>query len=75
MDTAFSRLLGKEPGIPVEGVKIAKHRMFVDCSRAKRELGFQPGPVAAALERAVRWYQANGYVKERRARKMRLAAA
>jgi dihydroflavonol-4-reductase len=75
MDTALSRLLGKEPGIAVEGVKIARHKMFVDCSRAKRELGFQPGPVAAALERAVRWYQANGYVKERRVRKMRLAAA
>jgi dihydroflavonol-4-reductase len=75
MDTAFSRLLGKEPGIPVEGVKIARHKMFVDCSRARRDLGFQPGPVATALERAVRWYQANGYVKERRVRKMRLAAA
>ena len=74
VDTAFSRLLGKEPGIPVEGVKIAQHKMFVDCSRAKKELGFQAGPVAAALERAVRWYQANGYMKPRRARKMRLAA-
>jgi dihydroflavonol-4-reductase len=75
VDTAFSRLMGKEPGIPVEGVKIAQHKMFVDCSRAKKDLGFQAGPVAAALQRAVRWYQANGYVKERRARKMRLAAA
>jgi dihydroflavonol-4-reductase len=74
VDTAFSRLLGKEPGIPVEGVKIAQHKMFVDCSRAKKELGFQAGPVQAALERAVRWYQANGYVKPRRAKKMRLAA-
>lgn len=75
MESAFSRLVGKEPQIPVEGVKIAQHSMFVDCSRAQRELGFQPGPVAAALERAVRWYQANGYVKAGRARKMRLAAA
>jgi dihydroflavonol-4-reductase len=74
VESAFSRLLGREPGIPVEGVKIAQHKMFVDCSRAKAELGFQPGPVAAALERAVRWYQANGYVKARRARKMKLAA-
>jgi dihydroflavonol-4-reductase len=74
VDTAFSRLLGKEPQIPVEGVKIAQHKMFVDCSRAKQELGFAPGPVVAALERAVRWYQANGYVKPRRAKKMRLAA-
>ena len=71
MESAFSRLIGKEPGIPVEGVKIARHKMFVDASRARRELGFQPGPVAAALERAVRWYQANGYVRAGRAKKMR----
>jgi len=74
VESALSRLIGKEPGIPVEGVKIAQHKMFVDCSRAQKELGFQPGPVAAALERAVRWYQANGYVKARRVKKMKLAA-
>lgn len=74
VESAFSRLMGKEPGIPVEGVKIARHKMFVDASRARRELGFQPGPVAAALERAVRWYQANGYVRAGRAKKMKLAA-
>jgi nucleoside-diphosphate-sugar epimerase len=49
--------------------------MFVDCTRAQRELGFKPGSAAAALERAVRWYEANGYVKPRRARKMLRAAA
>ncbi|HTC40385.1 MAG TPA: hopanoid-associated sugar epimerase [Candidatus Acidoferrales bacterium] len=74
VESAFSRLVGKEPQIPVEGVRIAQHKMFVDCSRAQRELGFQPGPVAAALERAVRWYQANGYVKAGRVKKMKLAA-
>ena len=74
VDTAISRLVGKEPQIPIEGVKIAQHNMFVDASRAQRELGFQPGPVAAALERAVRWYRANGYVTARRARKIKLAA-
>jgi dihydroflavonol-4-reductase len=75
VESAFSRLVGKEPGIPVEGVKIAQHKMFVDASRARRELEFQPGPVAAALERAVRWYQANGYVRAGRAKRMKLAAA
>jgi dihydroflavonol-4-reductase len=69
-NTAFSRLIGREPSIPVEGVKIAHHTMFVDSSRAQRELGFRPGPVAAALERAVRWYEANGYVKGSRAKKL-----
>jgi hypothetical protein len=37
-------------------------------------LGFQPGSVIAALERAVQWYRANGYVKPRRANKMRVTA-
>lgn len=73
--TIFSRLVGKEPPIPVEGVKIARHNMFVDCSRAKRELGFQPGLVAAALERAVRWYEANGYIAARRAKRIAHATA
>src|SRR5437899_5493410 len=74
-NTLFSRLLGREPGIPIEGVKIARHMMFVDCSRAKRELGFKAGPVSAALERAVRWYEANGYIAKGRARRMARAAA
>jgi dihydroflavonol-4-reductase len=74
-ETAFSRLLGREPQIPVEGVKIARHMMFVDASRAQRELGFRAAPVAEALERAVRWYESNGYVSPRRAKKIVHAAA
>ena len=69
-ETAFSRLIGREPQIPVEGVKIAQHMMFVDSSRAPRELGFQPGSAPAAFERAVRWYQSNGYITPRRAKKI-----
>jgi dihydroflavonol-4-reductase len=74
-ETAFSRLIGREPQIPVEGVKIARHMMFVNSSRAVRELGFQAGPVAAAFERAVRWYEANGYIAPRRAKKIVRAKA
>src|ERR1700682_136143 len=61
--------------IPLEGVRIAQHMMFVDCSRAQRELGFQPRPVAEALERAVRWYQSNGYVRPGRAKRIVYAVA
>jgi dihydroflavonol-4-reductase len=75
LETAFSRLLGREPQIPVEGVKIAQHMMFVNATRAQKELGFEPGSVSAALERAVRWYGANGYVSPRRAKKIAAARA
>jgi dihydroflavonol-4-reductase len=60
-DEWFSRLTGREPQIPVEGVKMSRHRMFVESDKAERELGFIPGPVEAALERAVRWYEERGY--------------
>jgi len=36
VESAFSRLVGKEPQIPVEGVKIARHKMFVDARRPAR---------------------------------------
>ena len=74
-NTVFSRLLGREPSIPVEGVKIAQHMMFVDAKRAQKELGFKPGSVTAALERAVRWYADNGYISPRRAKKISAARA
>ncbi|HVO57271.1 MAG TPA: hopanoid-associated sugar epimerase [Dongiaceae bacterium] len=74
-ETAFSRLVGREPRIPVEGVKIAQHMMFVNAGRAQEELGFKPGPVAAAFERAVRWYVENGYVSARRANKITVQQA
>src|SRR5579864_4765648 len=73
--TVFSRLIGRVPNIPIEAVKVAQHMMFVDCSRAQRELGFKAGPVSAALERAVRWYEANDYIDKGRARKMAHARA
>src|SRR2546428_3421167 len=61
-DQVISRALGREPQIPLEGVRMARHRMFVDCSKAELELGFHPGPVEYALERAARWYMDNNYV-------------
>ena len=63
-DSLAARLLRRKPRIPLEGVRLARHKMFVDSSKAMCELGFQPGPLEAALERAIRWYSENGYVKQ-----------
>ncbi|MDR3721276.1 MAG: NAD-dependent epimerase/dehydratase family protein [Candidatus Acidoferrales bacterium] len=64
-DEFFSRLTGREPQIPVEGVRISRHRMFVESDKAERELGYLPGAVESALERAVRWYRDHGYIRGR----------
>jgi dihydroflavonol-4-reductase len=62
VDMGVSRMMNREPQIPLEGVRMARHKMFVDASKAERELGFAAGPIEAALNRAVSWYEANGYV-------------
>jgi dihydroflavonol-4-reductase len=68
-DQWFARLTGREPTIPVEGVKMSRHRMFVASGKAESELGYNAGSIEAALERAVRWYEENGYWGARAARK------
>jgi dihydroflavonol-4-reductase len=64
-DEFFAKISGREPQIPVEGVKMSRHRMFVASDKAERELGYKPGPVEPALAAAVRWYAENGYIRGR----------
>ena len=63
-DSLAARILRRPPRIPLESVRLARHKMFVDSSKARRELEFQPSPLEAALERAIRWYNENGYLKK-----------
>ncbi len=44
------------PLAPLEGVRMSRDRMYVDASKARAELGFQPTPIRTALERASAWY-------------------
>ncbi|MDD2581490.1 MAG: NAD-dependent epimerase/dehydratase family protein [Desulfuromonadaceae bacterium] len=61
LNEGLSRISGREPLIPLAGVKMAAHHMYFDSGRAFRELGLQQTPVKGALERAVEWFRANGY--------------
>lgn len=61
-DEMYSRLAGREPRIPVDGVKMSRHKMFIKSDKAARELGYRQGSIESALERAVRWYEGNGYI-------------
>ncbi len=65
VDAVLSRLVGRAPRIPLEGVRMARKKMFFDSSRAVDALGLPQTPVEPALERAVRWFQDNGYVRSR----------
>lgn len=59
--TGWARVTGRPPIAPLDAVRMAKKKMFVSIEKARRELGFSPGPVDGALGRAVEWFQANGY--------------
>jgi dihydroflavonol-4-reductase len=61
-DTKLSLLRGKTPAISLEGVKMARKKMWVDGSKAVRELGLPQTPPEEALARAVAWYKEHRYV-------------
>src|SRR5437870_6500420 len=46
----------REPDVPVESVKMSRHRMWFDASKAARELGLSQHPIEHALSRAVEWF-------------------
>lgn len=60
--TRFGRLMGKTPSISLEGVKMARKRMWVQNDKAVRELSLPQTPPEEALGRAVAWFKENGYV-------------
>jgi dihydroflavonol-4-reductase len=55
--TAWAGITGTPPRIPMEGVRMARKKMWVTHEKARRELGFQPGPADIALARAVEWFR------------------
>lgn len=59
--TGLSYITGKPPIAPLEGVKMARKKMFVTHAKATREIGFSPRPAETALEKAVKWFSENGY--------------
>jgi dihydroflavonol-4-reductase len=59
--TAWARITGVEPRVPLDGVRMSRKKMWVRHDRAARELGYSPGPAEPALRSAVEWFRANGY--------------
>lgn len=55
--TAWAGITGTPPRVPIEAVRMARKKMWVSHEKARRELGFEPGPAEAALRRAVEWFQ------------------
>ena len=66
---AISRITDRRPAIPLEGVLMARKKMFFSSAKAIRELGLPQSSVKDALARAVNWFRAGGYTKHADPRK------
>lgn len=58
---ATARIMGGEPFVTIDGLRLAKKKMFFSSAKAIREFDYRPGPVRQALADAVAWFRAAGY--------------
>jgi dihydroflavonol-4-reductase len=54
--------LGKQPSVPLDGVRMAKQRMYYNASKAVRELNLPQSSLNTALKDAVDWFVSHKYV-------------
>src|SRR6185312_8872540 len=57
---AAGRITGSEPFVTLDGLRMARHKMYFSSAKAKRELGYAPRPVDQALADAVAWFRQAG---------------
>jgi dihydroflavonol-4-reductase len=62
---AWARLVpsASEPFVTIDGIKMARKKMFFSSAKAARELGYAARPAARALEDAVAWFRRHGYLR------------
>ena len=60
---SWARLSGTgQPRVTVDGVRLAKKKMYFSSERAREELEYSPRPVDKAFRDAIDWFDRNGYL-------------
>jgi dihydroflavonol-4-reductase len=59
---AMARVTGREPLATLDGLRLARYRMFFSAAKAERDLGFRARPYVEGLSDAVRWFSDAGYL-------------
>jgi dihydroflavonol-4-reductase len=60
---AVARVTGRSTRITVEGVRMARKRMFFSSAKAARELGYQWRPPTQAFADAIGWFRDEGLLQ------------
>jgi dihydroflavonol-4-reductase len=63
---AAARFTGRHPFTTRDGIRMAEHHMFFTAAKAERELSFKARPYRAALEDAICWFAAAGYLDKKK---------
>lgn len=59
----YAKLTGRPTRVTVEGVRMARKRMFFSSDKAVRELGYRWRPPSEAFSDALSWFRTNGYLE------------
>jgi dihydroflavonol-4-reductase len=59
----MARVTGREPFLTIDGLRMAKHRMFFSSAKAERDLGYKFRPYVEALRDAITWFADAGYLR------------
>jgi dihydroflavonol-4-reductase len=60
---AVANITGREPFATLDGVRMAKYRMFFASTKAEQELGYRSRPYVEGIEGALRWFRDAGYLR------------
>jgi dihydroflavonol-4-reductase len=58
----LSERTGTQPTVTHKEAAYSHQYLFYDCSKAQRELGLELTPVETSLERAIEWFEREGYI-------------
>jgi dihydroflavonol-4-reductase len=59
---AIARRTGREPMLTLDGLRMAKNKMFFSSAKAERELGYRARPYREGIADAIAWFRQAGYL-------------
>jgi dihydroflavonol-4-reductase len=59
----WARVTGHAPFATVDGLRMARHHMFFNDAKARRDLGYTSRPYREAIADAIAWFKQAGYVR------------
>src|SRR5271170_3974916 len=58
-----AKVSGSEPFVTLDGLRMARHHMFFDDAKARRELGYVSRPYREGLSDAIAWFRSHGALR------------